>query len=128
MVKITLIFLLLFFKFTVDLLSPIFSTEFIGNDTFSIPTFAKKTLISIKQRNPFNIISKGGILISEILFNPRLGGVDFVEIYNNSDHGIDLMELQLANANAAGEPASIKNVSSAKLMIAPGSYWVVTTN
>lgn len=128
MVKITLISLLLYFKFTVDILSSIFSTEFIGNDTFYISTFAKKSPITIKQRNPFNIISKGDILLSEILFNPKLGGVDFVEIYNNSNHEIDLKELQLANANAAGEPASIKNVSSSKLMIAPGSYWVITTN
>ncbi|WP_424059511.1 hypothetical protein, partial [Pedobacter sp.] len=67
------------------------------------------------------------MLISEILFNPRSGGVDFVEIYNNSNHEIDSKELQLANAKAAGAPASIKNVSSAKLMIAPGSYWVITT-
>ncbi|WP_165499772.1 lamin tail domain-containing protein [Pedobacter frigidisoli] len=76
----------------------------------------------------YQIINRGDILISEVLFNPKTGGVDFVEIYNNSGHEIDLKELQLANANTAGEPASIKNVSAVKLMIAPSTYWVITIN
>ena len=127
MVKITLISLLLHVKFMFNLINPIFSTEIVGNDFTSIPKPSNCKIPLIKGK-PFKIIGKGDILISEVLFNPRTGGVDFVEIYNNSNHEIDLRELQLANANATGEPASIKSVSAAKLMIAPGSYWEITTN
>lgn len=49
MVKITLIFLLLFFKFTVDLLSPIFSTEFIGNDTFPSQRSPRNPLLVLNR-------------------------------------------------------------------------------
>lgn len=71
---------------------------------------------------------KGDFLISEVLFNPRNGGVDFVEIYNNSNHVLDFKDLQLANADADGNPASIKNVSLTNLYLEPGRYWVLTTN
>lgn len=73
-------------------------------------------------------IEKNDILISEVLFNPRLNGVDFVEIYNNSNHLLDLMELQIANADATGKPSSIKNVSAKKMLIDPKSYWVISSN
>ena len=127
MVKITLISLLLHVKFMFNLINPIFSTEIVGNDFTSIPKTSNYK-ISLNKSRPLKIISKGDILISEVLFNPRTGGVDFVEIYNHSNHEIDLKELQLANANAANEPANIKSVSTTKVMIAPGSYWVITTN
>ena len=41
-------------------------------------------------------IGKNDILLTEILFNPRPEGTDFVEIYNNTDHALDLKELALA--------------------------------
>jgi hypothetical protein len=41
-------------------------------------------------------IGKNDILITEILFNPRPEGSDFVEILNNSDHVLDLKDLYIA--------------------------------
>jgi hypothetical protein len=73
-------------------------------------------------------IEKNDILISEVLFNPKLNGVDFVEVYNNSDHLLDLMELQIANADVNGKPASVKNVSAKKMLLLPKSYWVISSN
>ncbi|TDG35070.1 hypothetical protein EZJ43_15195 [Pedobacter changchengzhani] len=71
---------------------------------------------------------KNEILISEVLFNPKGNGVDFVEIFNNSDHELDLKDLQLANADVSGNPASVKDISANSLYILPGSYWVLSTN
>ena len=76
---------------------------------------------------PYNI-KKGDVLLSEILSNPRTGGVDFVEIYNNTNQIIDLKDLQLANADASGNPASIKNISTSSVYVLPKTYWVLTTN
>lgn len=39
----------------------------------------------------------GDLIINEILFNPFTGGVDYVELYNNSDLVINLADLNLAN-------------------------------
>ncbi|RZL46951.1 MAG: hypothetical protein EOP00_13395 [Pedobacter sp.] len=73
-------------------------------------------------------LKKGDILISEVLSNPKNGGVDFVEIYNNTNQLLDLRELQLANADATGNAANIKNVSTTSVYMPAKSYWVLTTN
>lgn len=39
---------------------------------------------------------KGAILLNEILFNPITGGVDYVEIYNNTANTINLASLRIA--------------------------------
>jgi len=71
---------------------------------------------------------KNDILISEVLSNPKSNSVDFVEIYNNTDHILDLKDLQLAHSDSTGNPGSIKNVSAKTLHIQPGTYWVISTN
>ncbi|PWS26797.1 hypothetical protein DHW03_12250 [Pedobacter yonginense] len=73
-------------------------------------------------------IGRGDILISELLFNPRFGGADFVEIYNHTNHVLDLRDLQLANADATGKPSNVKNISTKNLFIPPNTYWVITTD
>lgn len=132
MVKITLISLLLPIKIASVILNPYSVTKKERNSVCSSISLNAPNKFPEVQKRAFQpvrkIINKGDILISEVLFNPRTGGVDFVEIYNHSNHEIDLKELQLANANTAGEPANIKNVSATRLMISPGTYWVITTN
>jgi hypothetical protein len=73
-------------------------------------------------------LKKGDVLISEVLSNPKTGGVDFIEIYNNTNQILDLKELQLANADATGVAANIKNVTSTSVYMPAKSYWVLTTN
>lgn len=72
--------------------------------------------------------AKNDVLISEVLFNPKIGGVDFVEIYNNTDHILDMKDLQLANLDASGKPGNIKNLSTKNLLIMPKNYWVISAN
>ncbi|TKC04735.1 hypothetical protein FA048_18805 [Pedobacter polaris] len=74
------------------------------------------------------ILKKGDVLISEVLSNPKTGGVDFIEIYNNTNQILDLKELQLANIDATGSPANIKNVSSTSVYMPAKTYWVLTTS
>lgn len=73
-------------------------------------------------------VSVGDLLISEVLFNPKMPGVDYVEVYNNSGHVLDLKDMQLANIGTDGNPANIKAFSNASIFIQPGTYWVLTAN
>lgn len=83
--------------------------------------------VSFFYLQPYEL-KKGDLLISEILFNPKTGGVDFVEIYNATNQVIDLKGLRLANADAGGNPANFKNVSAVSVYMQPKSYWVFTPN
>ena len=71
-------------------------------------------------------IGKSDILISEILVNPKSGGVDFIEIYNATDHVLDLSTLNLANIDVTGNFASIKTISTTTAYIPSKAFWVLT--
>lgn len=66
----------------------------------------------------------GDLLINEILFNPRSGGVDFVEIVNPSDKYINLKNWVLANYE--GSLANTRIITSSDLIIPPGDYLAFT--
>lgn len=66
------------------------------------------------------------VVLNEILFNPVKDGFDYVEIYNRSNHNINLNELLIANRNSANEIASVKNISKDSLTITPGGFIVLT--
>jgi hypothetical protein len=70
--------------------------------------------------NNFNIV------INEILFNPKPGGVDYVEIYNRSDVIIDLKQLYIANRNSLGVISNIKPLSADNYLLFPRDFIVIT--
>lgn len=70
-------------------------------------------------------IGRNDILITEILFNPRAGGSDFVEILNNSDYPLDLKDLSIARI-IKDSINSIQQLSRKQLFIEPGSYIALT--
>jgi hypothetical protein len=67
------------------------------------------------------------VLLSEILFNPKPGGSDFVEIYNNATYSIDLKELSLAQITK-DSINSIREISKKQLLLEPGKYLALTIN
>ena len=69
----------------------------------------------------------GDVVLNEVLFNPRSGGVDFVEIYNRSAKYVSLRGWQLANV-ADGRVASAKPITADNRTIAPGQYYALTTD
>jgi hypothetical protein len=73
-------------------------------------------------------VSTGHIVINEMLFNPKSGGSDYVEILNNGSNVADVSQLYLANRNAAGEVSSLKKLSETPLLIFPGDYLAFTDN
>ncbi|MXV53040.1 hypothetical protein GS399_18880 [Pedobacter sp. HMF7647] len=73
-------------------------------------------------------IEKGEILINEVLFNPRPNGVDFVEIYNNSDKTFDLKELNIATIKSKDSIESVKQISGKSQLFKPKEYTVLASD
>ena len=71
---------------------------------------------------------EGGILISEVLFNPRSTGVDFVELYNNSGDELDLADLSLSNSTQADTLNGGKQITKSQRLIKPGEFIVLTSD
>ncbi|HQQ95614.1 MAG TPA: lamin tail domain-containing protein [Cyclobacteriaceae bacterium] len=63
------------------------------------------------------------VVINEILFNPRPGGVDFVEVVNASKHFIDTRNWTLATASQG--PAVL---AANHRLLAPGEFAVFTSD
>lgn len=69
----------------------------------------------------------GDVVINEILFNPRPGGSDFVELYNRSSKFIDLQDWSLGNIRD-GKPDVIRSLTTDHFMFAPHAYLVLATD
>jgi hypothetical protein len=68
------------------------------------------------------------IIISEILFNPYPGSVDFIELYNNSDYTIDAKSLQISDGKNTIEVEKYLLHTNSTTFINPHTYCVLTTN
>ncbi|ARS37322.1 lamin tail domain-containing protein [Pontibacter actiniarum] len=69
----------------------------------------------------------GDVVINEVLFNPRTGGADFVELVNRSSKYLNLQNWQLANTS--GDTISNKKtLTTSNYVLAPGQYVVLTSS
>ena len=73
------------------------------------------------------VIESSDLLITEILMDPKSGGSDFLEVYNNSVEILNLKGLKIANESVDGQAASYREFTS-NILIAPQEYLVFTNN
>ena len=71
---------------------------------------------------------KGEVLLSEILFNPKLGGEDFVELYNTTDKTFNLKGWSLAKLDSKGEVIEKAVLSKFDLFLQPNGFMAFTEN
>ena len=65
----------------------------------------------------------GDIVINEILFDPKTGGSDWIEIYNRSSNVLNLKEWQ--TANIAGDTIANRKTIPGNFLLQPGAYAVL---
>jgi len=86
-----------------------------------IPTNSpEKTLFFIPE-----LAVRGDILLNEVLFNPPTGGVDFVELYNNSEKHINLQNWELGRINTNGI-IERRTITTQIYTLAPRAYVAIT--
>ena len=74
-------------------------------------------------------VAKSDIVINEVLFNPIDDGVDFVEVYNNSEKIIDLTDLRLGTIEVnqfSLNDTSYKVVSNENMLLLSGDFLLLT--
>jgi len=65
------------------------------------------------------------LVINEILFNPSVGGFDFVEIFNTGSQAVSLKNTSLANASSSSG-GQLETLTSEGRIILPNEYIVFT--
>ncbi len=69
----------------------------------------------------------GDLIINELLFNPRSGGYDFVELFNQSEKYIELKNWKFANMDN-GKIANEKIISEVPFILKPQEYTAFTVH
>lgn len=74
-------------------------------------------------------IDSNDIVINEILFNPKPGAIDYVEIYNRSNKIFNLKDLYITNrsisTNALG---TLRQLTIDNILLFPEDYFVISEN
>ncbi len=79
----------------------------------------------------FQNILVGDIKVNEVMFNPKEGSSDFVELYNVSDKFLSLRSASIGNFIIEGTSMSsdnVKKITTDNIIFAPKSYLVITTD
>jgi Lamin Tail Domain len=80
------------------------------------------------QAGIFSNTVKADVVVNEILFDPPVGGCDYVELYNNSKKNINVRDLRIANRNTDNRISSISRLSQTPYPFLPGEYLLISTN
>jgi hypothetical protein len=93
-------------------------------------TDCKGNVIGSKNSARFGIAQDADsldLVINEILYNPKPGGVDYVELYNRSQKIIDLSHVYIAN-RSSGVISNIQQTSVESILLFPGDFMVLTSD
>ena len=83
---------------------------------------------SLKFAIPDSILAND-VIINEILFNPKSGSVDFVELYNRSEKIIDLKMLRLSEFDTnTNSTKNVEKIGTSSFLFFPKEYIVLSEN
>ncbi len=69
----------------------------------------------------------GDVILNELLFDPRTGGVEFAEIRNMTPNFISLKNWTLGNVRD-GKPGSFRTISTSDLLLPPHAFAALSVN
>jgi hypothetical protein len=72
--------------------------------------------------------SNQDVVINEVLFNPKSGGADYVEIVNRSQKVIDLRDIMLTNRKQDRQLSVFPVISEKGYLLFPGDYCLLSTS
>lgn len=84
--------------------------------------------LAVEKASGLELVTPGDVLLSEILFNPLPGGVDYVELFNRSGKNISLQELFLASRDREGEIVQKYPLAKIPMMLSSGKYLLITSD
>ncbi len=70
-------------------------------------------------------VAVGDVVINEVLYDPRPGGYDFVELYNKSGKVLSLADWKLANEED-GAIANATVITTSSVLLLPGGYIAIS--
>ncbi len=73
---------------------------------------------------------KGDVVINEVLYNPEDDCAEYIELYNASNHSVDLKNLRLANKDEDDTSGydHVTIFTDESFLMMPGTFWVATPN
>ncbi len=111
-----------------------FANSFVSEFTYTLTVsnvqdFSNNAVVSASITFSYYRIKPLDIVINEILFDPKTGGVDFVEIYNRSQKAIDLKTITISQYDTINNVLmSISNISANSYFIYPQEHLVLSEN
>jgi len=69
---------------------------------------------------------KGSVLINEIMFKPREGAAEYIELYNPGQHFVDIRDLGLDVTGVEEGQDELRPLSDHSRIMGPGEYLVLT--
>lgn len=72
--------------------------------------------------------SQGDIVLSELLFNPRVGSPKFVEIHNRTDKYLEIGGWKLGRMDEQGAVEQIRELSEESLVLSPKAYLCISSD
>ena len=82
---------------------------------------------SVKTGRP-TLANSGQLRINEILFDPKPGGADYIELIHLGPGLIDGSGIHIGNVNSSGQVANLRPLQKQAKLIFPGDHIVCTTD